>query len=274
MKTAILAGGLGTRLMEETTLRPKPMVEIGGRPILRHLMHFYANQGYNDFVVAAGYKADHIKDYFRNLRLMAGDLRIEMATGNVEVASRANLDWNVRIVDTGELTMTGGRLLRLKPDLGTETFMLTYGDGLSDVDIDALIGLHRSHGKIATLTAVRPPTAQRTLALDGERVASIHSDDGLDTYINGGFFVFEPGIFDYLSADSDSLEQDALPRVAADGGLMAYHHDGFWQCMDTVQERDILEGLWNAGRAPWLRAGRTAETNKDNSRFSNGALAG
>jgi glucose-1-phosphate cytidylyltransferase len=231
VKVALLAGGLGTRIMEETTVRPKPMVEIGGEPILRHIMSLYESQGFGHFVVALGYKGDVIRQHF----------------------AEHPAPWQVDLVDTGAETMTGGRVRRMQPYLEDGTFMLTYGDGVSDVDAQELLRFHRSHGRIATLTAVHPPERTTRLVLGGDHVSGFRATEQGDGWINGGFFVFEPAIFDYLSADSDSLESIALTKLARDGELMAYEHGGFWQCMDTVVERDLLEGIWSSGAAPWSR---------------------
>jgi glucose-1-phosphate cytidylyltransferase len=223
--------------MEETTVRPKPMVEIGGWPILRHIMQLYASQGFNEFVVALGYKGESIKEYF------------------LEEARRrtARVDWRIDLVNTGDKTMTGGRVRRMAPWLQDSTFMLTYGDGLANVDVSELLAFHRSHGRIATLTAVRPPERTTRLALDEDTVDGFEVAERGDGWINGGFFVFEPAIFDYLNDDGDSLENVALTRLASEGQLMAFKHDGFWQCMDTVAERDLLESLWRSGEAPWTK---------------------
>ena len=258
MKVAILAGGLGTRLMEETTLRPKPMVEIGGRPILWHIMQRYAAFGLDEFVVALGYKGEAIKEYFLNYRLTDGDLLLHPDIGRLQEP----VNWDVSLVDTGEKTMTGGRLRRLAPHLSGETFMVTYGDGLADVDIAELLAFHRSHGRIATLTAVQPPERSTRMVLDQDRVAGFQHSDCGDGWINGGFFVFEPELFDYLGDDTDTLEVAALSRLARDGQLMSFRHEGFWQCMDTVMERDLLESLWRGGQAPWLMAGGATGSKK------------
>ena len=255
MNVVLLAGGLGTRLMEETTVRPKPMVEIGGRPILWHIMQLYVSQGFDDFFVALGYKGEALKEYFLNQRLLSSDLRIDFASERVESLSARGPSWRVNLFDTGHDTLTGGRLLRLESRLRDQgTFMLTYGDGLSDVDLSALLAFHRSHGRIATVTAVRPPQRNRFLDCEGASMAGFN-EPVCTSWINGGFFVFEPEVFDYLTDDSTILEADALVKIADDGELMAYQHEGFWQCMDNVQERDHLEALWRSGQAPWSKAG-------------------
>ena len=229
----ILAGGAGTRLAEETDLRPKPMVEIGGRPILWHLMSIYARAGYEEFVVASGYKGEMIERWARE-------------TGRD--------GWKVEVVDTGLRTMTGGRIRRLRSRLEAGTFLATYGDGLADLDVRELVRFHRAHGKIATVTAVRPPSRFGALALDGDLVRQFsEKPQAAEGWINGGFFVFEPGVFDYLADDATILERDPLERLARDGQLMAFRHAGFWQPMDTLREKRILEEMWQSGRAPWSR---------------------
>ncbi len=256
MKTVLLAGGLGTRISEETQLKPKPMVEIGGIPILVHIMRCYAAHRFTKFVVALGYKGEVVKDYFLNYHLRTSDLAIDLGTGKVDYSRRVVEDLAVELVDTGDKSMTGGRLHRLESRLRPHgTFMLTYGDGVSDVDITALVAFHRRHGKLATVTAVRPAARFGTMAFDGERVASFkEKPQASEGWINGGFFVFEPGVFDYLRGDDTVLEQDPLEKLARDGQLMAYKHQGFWQPMDTVRDRDVLNDLWRSGQAPWVRS--------------------
>lgn len=252
MKVVILAGGMGTRLQEETTTRPKPMVEIGDKPILWHIMKHYAHHGVDDFVIALGYLGDFIKSWFLDRHNLGGNLEIDFRHGKVNREAYDSEDWSVNLVETGQATMTGGRLLRLKERLDGETFLLTYGDGVSDVDVTALLDFHRSHGKLATVTAVRPPARFGGLNIDGEMVASFTEKPiAGEGWINGGFFVFESGIFDYLTNDTCSLETAGLEHAAADGQLAAFQHEGFWQCMDTLREKSYLESLWRAGSAPW-----------------------
>ena len=252
MQTVILAGGLGTRLAEETQLRPKPMVEIGGRPILWHIMNIYAACGHQDFVVACGYKGEMIKQYFSDFHYYNSDLIISLKDGGRKAISRGLPDWRVHCVDTCLETMTGGRLSRLRGALGQETFMCTYGDGLCDVPIEKLVAFHKSHGKLATVTAVHPPARFGLIELVGDAVSKFSEkpQTGRD-WINGGFFVFEPGLLDYVEGPESSLERDVLERVAADGQLMAFRHDGFFQPMDTLREKQQLEDLWRSGDAPW-----------------------
>jgi len=253
MKVILLAGGLGTRLSEETQVRPKPMVEIGGIPILVHIMRSYARHGFNDFVVALGYKGETIKDYFLNYRLRNSDLKINLATGEIESRPGPVENMIVNLVDTGEKTMTGGRLRRLEPQLRPNgTFMLTYGDGVSNVNIADLLAFHRRHGRLATVTAVRPAARFGVIAFDGDRVVSfLEKPQTTEGWINGGYFVFEPEIFDFLKADDTVLEQEPLENLAKGGHLMAYKHQGFWHPMDTIRDRDVLNELWSSKNAPW-----------------------
>lgn len=252
MKVVILAGGLGTRIAEETVTRPKPMVEIGGRPILWHIMSIYAAQGFNEFVVACGYRGTLIKEYFASFFLHHSDFTINLKDGTRDVLSAGAPDWRVSVVDTGLDTMTGGRLRRLKPLLDDGTFMVTYGDGLGAVDLKALLAFHRSHGKLATVTAVRPPARFGGLSLDGGLVTEFsEKPQSGEGWINGGFFVFEPGVFDLLEGDATVLEREPLEQLARRGELAGFRHEGFWQPMDTVRERQLLESLWQSGGAPW-----------------------
>jgi len=252
MKVVILAGGLGTRLAEETELRPKPMVEIGGRPILWHIMRHYAHHGFREFVVALGYKGDDIKRFFIDYRTLTGDMTIDLAAGGITSHASAREDWRVHLIETGLKTNTGGRLRRLRELLGEETFMLTYGDGVCDVDLAELLSFHRAQRTIATLTAVRPPARFGGLIFDGDLVTQFSEKPQIgEGWINGGFMVLEPTIFDYLSGDDTSLEADALEQVASGRNLAAFRHDRFWQCMDTLREKHYLEALWNSGKAPW-----------------------
>ena len=252
MKVVILAGGRGTRILEESAARPKPMIEIGGHPVLWHLMQIYASHGERDFIVACGYKGHLIKEYFRNLLVLSSNFTVDLRSGNLDVADGNRPDWRVSVVDTGLDTMTGGRIARLRAWTDGEPFMATYGDGLGNVDIAALAAFHRAHGKLATVTAVRPPARFGSLILDDGRVVEFSEKSQTDAgWINGGFFVFEPGVFNYLGDDSVVLEREPLERLAAEGQLMAYRHDGFWQPMDTLREKEQLEALWSGGRAPW-----------------------
>jgi glucose-1-phosphate cytidylyltransferase len=255
MKVVLLAGGRGTRLAEETQTLPKPMVEIGGRPLLFHLMQYYGAFGCSEFLVACGYRGEVIKDYFRSLPSHLSDFIVNLADGSLDIIRPATLDWRIGLIDTGTETATGARILRLRDQLQGETFMVTYGDGLAAVDLEALIRFHRSHGNLATVTAVRPPARFGELVLDGDRVAEFaEKRQTREGWINGGFFVFEPGVFDYLD-DESPLERGPLERLAADGELRAFRHDGFWQPMDTLRDKQVLEALWQSGRAPWLRQG-------------------
>lgn len=254
MKTVILCGGLGTRLSEETQLRPKPMVEIGGRPILWHIMKIYERHGISDFVLALGYKGDVIKDYFLNYHARQSDLTVHLKNGQVDYSNPTAENWRVSLSDTGANTMTGGRLLRLKPHLQSGgTFMLTYGDGVSDVDVTALLAFHRAHRRLATVTAVRPTVRFGELSIEEKRVINFQEKpQAKEGWINGGFFVFEPAIFDFINDDSTMLEREPLEHVALKGELMAYHHTGYWQCMDTLRDKHALEELWANGKAPWM----------------------
>lgn len=254
MKVAILAGGTGSRLSEETVVKPKPMVEIGGRPILWHIMKYYAAYDHTDFVIALGYQGEYIKRYFVDYLSLQADLTVSFRRGTVEQHPNGSgvEDWTVKLVDTGVATETGGRIKRLAPHLGKETFMLTWGDGVSTVDINALLEFHRSHGKLATLTAVRPPARFGHLQLNGDRIAEFSEKPQTgEGWINGAFFALEPGVFDYIDGDQTRFERAPLERLARDGQLMAYRHLDFWQCMDTLREKLLLDELWESGRAPW-----------------------
>ncbi len=253
MKTAVLAGGVGSRLSEETTVRPKPMVEIGGRPILWHIMMHYRTYGYREFVIALGYKGEYIKKYMADYAALEGDLRVDLRNGTVERRSDEHpMDWQVDLIDTGIDTQTGGRIRRLRDYLSDGTFFLTWGDGVSDVNLDQLLEFHRSHGKIATLTAVRPPARFGHMRFDEDRVVEFTEKPQVaEGWINGAFFVLEPAVFDYIDGDMTHFEREPLERLAREGQLMAYRHRSFWQCMDTLRDRVLLERLWEGGEAPW-----------------------
>lgn len=252
MKVVILAGGFGTRLAEETGIRPKPMIEIGGSPILWHILKYYDAFGFSEFVLALGYKADLIKRYFLDYYQMAGNISLNFKSGQVNAISSTQENWKVHLVDTGVNTMTGGRLKRLRSWLGDEPFMLTYGDGVSDVDIHKLLDYHHNQGKQATITAVRPPARFGELAFQNGMVSKFNEKPLVgDGWINGGFMVLEPGILDILEGDDSILERDGLEKLAAEGQLSAYRHAGFWQCMDTLNDKNRLEKLWLSGNPPW-----------------------
>jgi glucose-1-phosphate cytidylyltransferase len=252
MKVVILAGGLGTRLSEETATRPKPMVEIGGRPILWHLMKIYAAQGFDEFVVALGYKAEMVRHYFASYHETRNDITVHLKDGRVDVHDTATDAWTVHLIDTGLATGTGGRLRRLASRIGNEPFMMTYGDGVANIDIRKLLAHHRAHGKLATVTAVRPPGRFGGLNLDGDLVTKFAEKPQIgEGWINGGFFVLEPGVLDYIEDDDVTFEQEPLERLAAEGQLVAYRHPDFWQPMDTLRDVRLLESLWQGGRAPW-----------------------
>jgi glucose-1-phosphate cytidylyltransferase len=257
MKVVILAGGLGTRLAEETSVTPKPMVEIGGKPILWHILSIYSHGGFNEFVIALGYKGEVIKNYFINHRHISQNVSVNLETGEISPHGNGVKTWRVDMIDTGQETATGGRVLRLKKHLNNETFMLTYGDGLADIDIPALLAFHQSHGKLVTVSAVRPPARFGELIFDDSGIVREYVEKRQlgDGWINGGFMVCEPGIFSYLALKGDhaSLETDALEHLAEDGQLMAYSGARFWQCMDTLRDKVLLEKLWNSGEARWKR---------------------
>jgi glucose-1-phosphate cytidylyltransferase len=254
MQVVLLAGGLGSRLSEETVRIPKPMVEVGGRPIMLHVMDIYSHFGHRDFIIASGYKGVLIKKYFNDIHLMTHDLTVSLGDGKIELKEARKIDWNVSVVDTGAATMTSGRLLRLKDWLRNETFMTTYSDGVGNVDIDALVKFHKSHGKLATVTAVQPQARFGSLELDGGRVVKFAEKVRKnEAWINGGFFVFEPGVMDYLVGDSEPLEMSPLANLANDGQLFAYQHPGFWHPMDTIRDRDMLDGMAESGELPWMQ---------------------
>ncbi|MES2535073.1 MAG: glucose-1-phosphate cytidylyltransferase [Pseudomonadota bacterium] len=253
MKAVILAGGLGTRLSEETTVKPKPMVEIGGKPILWHIMKSYSAHGINDFVICCGYKGYVIKEYFANYFLHTSDVTFDMQKNEMEVHARSAEPWKVTLVDTGDETMTGGRLKRVRQYLqDDENFCFTYGDGVSDIDIGALIKFHKSHGKLATITATQPPGRFGALNLDGNRINSFQEKpQGDGAWINGGFFVLSPKVIDYIDDDSTTWEKGPMEKLAREGHLNAYFHHGFWQPMDTLRDKMHLEEMWQSGKAPW-----------------------
>lgn len=252
MKAVILAGGLGTRLAEETVLRPKPMVEIGGKPILWHIMKGYAHFGITDFIICLGYKGYMIKEYFANLALHTADVTIDLAKNRVDLHQNPSEPWTITLVDTGEQTQTGGRLRRIRHHLGNEAFCMTYGDGLADVDIRQLLDFHRAEGCLATVTAVRPPGRFGRLDLDGKRARGFQEKPrGDGDWINGGFFVLEPAALDTISGDDTLWEKEPMQDLAASGQLAAFRHHGFWQPMDTLRDKSLLDDLWTGGRAPW-----------------------
>jgi glucose-1-phosphate cytidylyltransferase len=251
MKVILLAGGLGTRLGEYTDLIPKPMVRIGGKPILWHVMKTYSKFNHKDFYVALGYKAEIVKEYFLNYRAINSDFTVELSTGNITPILIDDVDWSVTLVNTGLDSMTGGRVKRMKEYIGDETFMLTYGDGVANIDIDKLLKFHRSHGKMVTMTAVRPGARFGELELTNDVVKSFQEKPQMhDGWINGGFFVIEPAFFDLIKNDETLLEREPLEQAAKAGELMAFKHEGFWQCMDTKRDHELLESLWIKG-APW-----------------------
>lgn len=254
MKTVILAGGFGTRLAEETEVRPKPMIEIGEQPILWHIMKYYASYGFREFVVALGYKGDVIKRFFLEQATMQGDLSIGMRTGSVTAHNRMQEDWTVHLVDTGLESSTGGRIARVREYLDDEPFMFTYGDGVSNVDLSALLALHKKCGRTVTLTAVRPPARFGGLIFDGDLIAQFTEKPQIgEGWINGGFMVMEPRVLDYISSDDTNLEAQVLEQLAQEQQLAAYRHYDFWQCMDTLRDKRQLESVWKQGNAPWRR---------------------
>lgn len=253
MKVVILAGGLGTRISEESHLRPKPMIEIGGKPILWHIMKYYSAFGFNEFIICAGYKQYVIKEYFADYFLHNSDVTFDLATNQMTVHSNNSEKWKVTIIDTGLHTMTGGRIRRIRPFVEDEPFMLTYGDGLSNVNLDALLKFHRAHGHIATITTVSAAQLKGVLEVGANgQITSFREKEDCDAaLINGGFMVFNPQVFDYLQDDTTVLEKEPFAHLSADGELMGFYHDGFWQCMDTQREKEKLEKLWASQTAPW-----------------------
>jgi glucose-1-phosphate cytidylyltransferase len=254
MKAVILAGGFGTRITEESVMRPKPMVEIGGRPILWHLMKLYSRFGINEFIICCGYKGYVIKEYFSNYFLHMSDVTFDMGNGSMKVHNQKAEPWKVTLVDTGERTATGGRLRRVRPYLGNDDFCFTYGDGLSDVSIATLLDFHATHGCDATMTAVRPPGRFGSVEIDGSAITRfVEKPQGDGGWINGGFFVLKPRVIDRIAGDDTSWEAQPLESLARDGQLQAFKHQGFWQPMDTVRDKQLLEAMWTEGRAPWKR---------------------
>jgi len=253
MKVVLLAGGLGTRLSEETHFKPKPMIEIGGKPILWHIMKMYSHYGYNEFVLCLGYKGYLIKEYFANYLLHQSDITIDIEKDSMDVHQNSAEPWKVTLIDTGELTMTGGRIKRVEQYINNETFMMTYGDGVGSIDIDNLIRYHRSHGKLATVTSCIPSGRFGILELDKNNIVkSFHEKSAEDGgWVNAGYFVFEPGIIDYIDGDSTMLEKEPLEKLARNGQLAAYKHGGFWKPMDTLRDKNELESLWTSGNQPW-----------------------
>ena len=252
MKVVILAGGFGTRLSEYTDTIPKPMVTVGGRPIIWHIMNTYAKYGHTDFYLALGYKAELVKEYFLNYRSLNSDFTVDLSNGSIISHQNENTDWKVTLVDTGLESMTGGRVKRIQSFIGNEPFLLTYGDGLADIDIDALIKFHKSHGKMVTVSAVHPGARFGELDMNKGKVTSFKEKPQTGKgWINGGYFVLEPEVFDLIEGDSTIFEKGPLENAAEMGELMAYQHDSYWQCMDTKRDRDHLEELWQSGKAPW-----------------------
>lgn len=253
MKAVILAGGLGTRFSEETALRPKPMIEIGGKPILWHIMKIYATFGINEFIIALGYKAEVIKEYFLNFYAINNDISIDLSNGKTTIHDGNQPNWNIHLVDTGLYTQTGGRLKRLQGWLNKdETFLFTYGDGVADIDISALVEFHSSHGKLATMTTVRAPARFGRIRYEGNQVADFHEKPETgEGWINGGFYVLNKKVIDYIAGDEMAWERDPLQRLAQERELIGFCHNRFWSCMDTLREKTILEDLWTSGKAPW-----------------------
>lgn len=253
MKVILLAGGFGTRLSEFTKIIPKPMVTVGGRPILWHIMHHYAHFGHKDFYIALGYRAEVIKEYFLHYRSLNADFTVDLTTGTITSHQTDETDWKVTLVQTGLESMTGGRVKRLQRFIGQETFMLSYGDGVTNIDLEHLWAFHRQHGKMVTVTAVHPGARFGELQMQGSQVVHFQEKPQMgEGWINGGFFVIEPEFFNLIEGDSTILEREPLERAAKMGELMAYRHEGFWQCMDTKRDRDVLEELWQSGNIPWI----------------------
>jgi glucose-1-phosphate cytidylyltransferase len=276
MKVGILAGGLGTRLSEETVEKPKPMVEIGGRPIMWHIMMHYAHYGFSDFVIALGYKAEIIKKYMADYCSLNSNLTVKLRSGQIDIHESYMPDWTVELIDTGIYTNTGGRIKRLAPYLGDDTFMLTWGDGVADINLAELLAFHRSHGKLATLTAVRPPARFGHLELEGNQIVEFSEKPQTgEGWINGAFFVLEPGVFDYIEGDDTQWEKAPLENLAKDGQLMAYCHTSFWQCMDTLRDKRLLDSMWKSGNIPWKTWGEPDASLSNGSQrvYRNGARA-
>ncbi len=253
MKVVILAGGLGTRLSEETATKPKPMVEIGGKPILWHIMNIYAKHGFDEFIIALGYKGEYIKEYFLNFYAFNNDLSIDLSSGSTTIHGGKQPCWKVHLIDTGIQTQTGGRLKRLREWLsGESSFMFTYGDGVSDIDLGRLVEFHRAHGRLATVTTVKTPARFGRIGFEGDRVENFYEKpEDAEGWINGGFFVLHPAVIDYIDGNDTPWEREPLMRLAKAGQMMGYRHFGFWSCMDTLREKNYLEDLWASGAAPW-----------------------
>ncbi len=252
MKTVLFAGGLGTRLQEETITKPKPMVEVGGQPLIWHIMNVYSSQGFSEFILALGYKGEMVKNYFANYNLLHNSMTISLETGELKLHDGEREKWIIHLLDTGLNTQTGGRLKQVERFVGKETFMLTYGDGVSDIDLKQLLAFHRDRGKLATVTAVRPPARFGGLNFRGDLVHHFEEKPQIgEGWINGGFFVLEPEVFDYVEGDQTIWEREPLERLAEAEELVAYRHEGFWQCVDTLRDLRVLESLWEKGQAPW-----------------------
>lgn len=252
MKAVILAGGFGTRLSEETTLKPKPMVEVGGKPILWHIMKIFSTYDVNEFVIALGYKSEVIKEYFLNFYAINNDITVDLASGKTTIHEGKQPDWKIHLVDTGLSTMTGGRLKRVRQWLGDEPFFFTYGDGVADIDLHALLDFHRAHGKLATVTTVRPPARFGNIGFAEERITEFYEKPETgEGWINGGYFVLDPKAIDYIDGDDTVWEQEPIRRLVADEQMMGYRHAGFWSCMDTLKEKNLLEKLWIQPDTPW-----------------------